>query len=78
MRGGLGMIMHLNQDKIHIITTMTTFILIALKLAGINYMSGCHTMMAPPLKVHINTVYINTFKVLKVTQHLYSRKLIIL
>ena len=72
------MIMHLDQDRTDIITMITTFVLIVLQLAGTSYMSGCHSRIPPSLKVHINAVYINTFKVLKVTQHLYSRKLIIL
>ena len=78
MRGGSGMIMHLDQHEIHIITMITAFVLIVLQLEGTIYMSGCHTMMAPPLKLHINDVYINTFKLLKITPNFYSRKSIIL
>ena len=77
MRAGSGMIMHLDQDNIHIITMITTFVLIVLQLAGTDFMSGCHSMI-PLLKLHINAVSINTFEIFKFTQNVYSRESIIL
>ena len=78
MRGGSGMIMPLDQYRRDIITMITTFVLIVLQLAGKIYMSGCHSGIPPSLKMHINAVYINTFKVLKVTENVHSKELIIL
>ena len=71
------MMMHLDQDNIYIITTIMTFVLIALQMVGKDFMSGCHSMIPPP-KLHINCIYMNTFKVFKITQNIYSRELIIL
>ena len=51
---------HLGQHYIHIITMITTFVLIVLQLEGTIYMSGCHSGIPPPLKLHINAVYMLT------------------
>ena len=59
MRARSGMIMYLDQDGIHIITMIMTFVLIVLQLEGTDFMSGCH-LMIPLLKLKINADYINT------------------